>query len=326
MTRKKIVVVTDGVIEILPERLQSLNIHLVPREAKAGRRRWQLDGEMTAASLPAALARPAAVTVAPPTLPAFQQSYRRALEEADYVLAFHLPPTLDKDTAIQARLARNLLQHGRIRLYELPMPGLALATVVETVAEAACRNWDVEALSFLVDRLQAIIRSFFITPPGAIPAGRLSGGPVKGSFFGRPHLLTELAQATGRFQIRGHARRPADLVRQLTQQTPVGDEKMPLYTYWRQVKYQKDKPAFEAVFEEIPAYHQLQDGWSPLLYNQLGGRFWEACHMPTPEGLSYVVEHTWRLIDAARRTEKLTRGPLSEDKRVRLSDYRVRLK
>jgi hypothetical protein len=326
MNSNSAAVVVDASIELPPERIQALDIFVVPRLAESGRQRIELNHDLTAVSLLNQTSKPKQYSLPSPSLEAFKQTYQKALHQAGRVFAFHLIPGQDKATR-QARLACNLLWPADIHLIEISTPGLGFAKIVEVVATLVQEGWDmVRYHTSLIELMLDRIHTLTIAPANALPKDRLIGELPSMSWINswlRPnYVLSELDKVSGDYIFRtadvdlsllGTALH--DLIAQREQR------RSPLKVSWRQPPFLKQSSDFQkALLIQAQSVEEVA-GWSPFLYDQLGARFLEICLAPTRDNLLKAARQNKRAIDAAIRYEES-----SENRTMRLSDYRVYLK
>ena len=319
-------VVVDASIELPPERIQALDIFVVPRLAESGRQRIELNRDLTAVSLVHQTSKPKQYSLPSPSLEDFKQTYQQASHQAGRVFAFHLTPGQDKATR-QARLASNLLWPADIHLIEIALPGLAFAKIVEVVATLVQEGWDmVRYHTSLIELMLDRIHTLTIAPSNALPKERLIGELPSTSWTSswlRPNfVLSELDKVSGDYIFRAA---DADVsllggtLRDLATQRE--QRRSTLQITWRKTPFIKQAVDFQKALVNHSQQVEEEAGWSPFIYEQLGRNFVEICLAPSRDDLLKAARQNKRAIDAAIRYEE------SSDNRVmRLSDYRVRLK
>ena len=152
--------------------------------------------------------------------------------------------------------------------------------------------------------------------------GRLPANSWPGSWFKPNHILSELDNRSGNYIFRASDTDLAPLgmaLRHLAQQRE--QRRSPLEATWRRTHYDKQAADFQAALINHAQPVVAEAGWSPFLYNQLGKNFLEICLAPARDTLLKAAKQNKRAIDAAIRFEES-----SENRSMRLSDYRVRLK
>lgn len=326
MNSNSATVVVDAAIELPPERIQALDIFVVPRLAKAGRQQIELNRDLTAISLANQTSKPKQYSLSSPTLEDFKQTYQKALHQAGRVFAFHLIPSQDAATR-QARLASNLLWPADIHLIEISLPGLGFAKIVEVVATLVQEGWDMvryhtSLIELMLDRIHTLI----VAPSNALPKERLIGELPSTSWTSswlRPnYVLSELDKVSGDYIFRAS---DADLsllgtaLRDLATQRE--QRRSPLEVTWRKTPFVNQAVDFQKALMNHAQPVEEEAGWSPFIYDQLGRKFLEICLAPTRDNLLKAARQNKRAIDAAIRYEES-----SDNRALRLSDYRVHLK
>lgn len=339
MASHTVVLVVDGAIEIAPEHLQSVGVHVVPRQAKIGRQTVELNAERTADSIADLLAGPARVSLSPPSVTAFSEAYTQILDKGYDVLSLHIPATLDQ-AAVKARMARNLvLPFGlrttgaqmrlrqnaplpSVRVLELPTPGIGITRVIEILAVAAQRGFGITDLMQLAERLNTDVRSFFVVRRLSIPRRQLASMQVTRGSPAKSHLLVEVARSSGRFLVRAQDIDPAQLAEQVNIHQPRLNAEL------RQSGYDAALQQIEARLGQKGIRCRARSGHSLLLRSYFGHNLLEGCLLPAREYLERILQAAQRARDAGaeiRSRRDRQRNPDGK-RRMRLSEYEVHLR